>query len=254
MSESRNVYQRINAVKRGLRTTSLKKTGVNTFSKYNYMNLTDFEDTLEDLCDKEGINTLFQWYPEKVILKITNVDNPSEFIEVCSPTAACGIKGATEVQNLGGMQTYLRRYLFTSTFGIAEHDALEEQAPEDKNIKKYKPEPPKAPQKPTPAKAPEPPKEKDWKETLQESNNIEPLIDSPRSKEAYVALIGHFGYHKDDRDSEQNKKALADTKAWMMETFGEIVQPMHFSEEQVEIALNFLSKQGPESFVDDNIA
>lgn len=253
MSE-RNVYQRINAVKRGLRTTSLKKTGVNTFSKYNYMNLTDFEDTLEDLCDKEGINTLFQWYPEKVILKITNVDNPSEFIEVCSPTAACGIKGATEVQNLGGMQTYLRRYLFTSTFGIAEHDALEEQAPEDKNVKKYKPEPPKAPQTPAPAKAPEPPKEKDWKETLQQTQTQAPVQDSPRSKDAYVRLIGHFGYSKEYRDGPQNRQALDATKAWMTATFGKVIEPLHFTEEQVDKTYEFLKSQGPESFVDDNIA
>jgi hypothetical protein len=35
------------------------------------------------------------------------------------------LKGCHEVQNLGAVQTYLRRYLWTTAMEIVEHDALD---------------------------------------------------------------------------------------------------------------------------------
>jgi hypothetical protein len=35
------------------------------------------------------------------------------------------LKGCHEVQNLGAVQTYLRRYLWTTAFEVVEHDALD---------------------------------------------------------------------------------------------------------------------------------
>ncbi len=230
MSETRNVWQRINAVKRGLRGVSLKKSGKNTFSKYEYMELNDFENALEDFCDKEGINTMFFWYTDKAVLRVTNVEDPKDFVEVCSPVVDCGIKGASPIQNLGGMQTYLRRYLFTSTFGIAEHDMLEEQAPENKVSG-------------------------EWKETIQRNQPAPtPTQFSPQSKDAYLSLLAFYGYHKEDRDSDKNKKALESAKGWMTNNFGSVINPLQFTQEQVDKTYAFLKSQGPETFVDDVVA
>lgn len=230
MSETKliNVWQRINAVKRGLRGVSLKKSGKNTFSKYEYMELNDFENALEDFCDKEGINTMFFWYTDKAILRVTNIEDPSDFVEICSPVVDCGIKGASPIQNLGGMQTYLRRYLFTSTFGIAEHDMLEEQAPDGKVAG-------------------------EWKESVPMNQPAQPQV-SAQSKDAYLSLIAFYGYHKEDRNSEKNKTALENAKKWMSDTFGSVLNPLQFTQEQVDRTYAFLKSQGPESFVDDQIA
>lgn len=227
MSEdTRNVWKRINAVKKGLRNTSLKKSGKNTFSKYEYMELNDFENALEDLCDKEGINTMFFWFTDKAVLRITNVDDPKDTVEVCSPVVDCGIKGASPIQNLGGMQTYLRRYLFTSTFGIAEHDIIEQQAPENKQAGEWK--------QSIPAQQPQP-------------------QASPNGKETYLALISHFGFNKAERDSEKSKTAVDKAKEWMAENLGAVINPLQFTPEQVDKTLSFLNSQGPESFVDDEL-
>ena len=227
MSESRNVWQRINAVKRGLRGVSLKKSGKTPFSNHEYMELNDFENALEDFCDKEGINTMFFWYTDKAILRVTNVEDPSDYVEICSPVAACGIKSASPIQNLGGLQTYLRRYLFTSTFGIAEHDMLEEQTPDGKVAG-------------------------EWKENATMNQPAQPLF-SAQSKDAYLSLIAFYGYHKEDRDSEKNKAALETAKKWMSDTFGSVLNPLQFTQEQVDRTYAFLRSQGPESFVDDQV-
>ncbi len=223
MSE-RNVWMRINAVKKGLRNTKLSKTGRNKFSNYDYMELNDFENVLEDLCDKEGINTTFFWYPDKAVLKITNVENPTDFVEVCSPVVDCGIKGASPIQNLGGMQTYIRRYLFTSTFGIAEHDIIEQQSNENKQAG-------------------------EWKQNIKQPTQ---QTFSPQSKDAYIKLINFYGYHKGG-DEEKNKTAIENTKKWMTENLGAVVNPLQFTQEQVDKTFAFLSNQGPESFVDDEL-
>lgn len=224
MSEARNVWQRINAVKRGLRGVSLKKSGKNSFSKYEYMELNDFENALEDFCDKEGINTMFFWYTDKAVLRVTNIEDPKDFVEICSPVVDCGIKGASPIQNLGGMQTYLRRYLFVSTFGIAEHDLVEQQSPKDKRQGEWKQEVPQTPA--TSVEAPKP---------------------SPNSLKAYMSLLQYLGYDG-DKGSEKSTKALADSKDWMVKNFGQVVAPTLFTEEQVG-KVNAL--MAPENFQSD---
>ena len=226
--DTRNIYEKINAVKKGLRSVTLNKSGKNKFSNYSYMELTDFEDTLEDLCDKEGINTLFRWYSDRVEMTITNMDHPSEFIMVPAPLATCGIKGATEIQNLGGSMTYLRRYLFVSTFGISEHDALEEQAPQNKVAK-------------------------EWPNQQAVQNQPAPQAQpSPDGKTAYFALLNFFGYDMNNRNSEESKKALEKKDFWMNSNFGGPILPTNFTAEHVKKINDFISS-GPENFKSDPI-
>jgi hypothetical protein len=46
--------------------------------------------------------------------------------------SSAALKGCHDVQNLGAVQTYLRRYLWTNAFEIVEHDALDATTGEDK--------------------------------------------------------------------------------------------------------------------------
>ena len=58
-------------------------------------------------------------------MTITDVDKPEDKIEFKCPMSSAALKGCHEVQNLGAVQTYLRRYLWTNAFEIVEHDALD---------------------------------------------------------------------------------------------------------------------------------
>jgi hypothetical protein len=53
------------------------------------------------------------------------VENPEEVITISSPMSSAALKGCHEVQNLGAVQTYLRRYLWVAALEIVEHDAID---------------------------------------------------------------------------------------------------------------------------------
>jgi len=58
-------------------------------------------------------------------MQIINIDKPEEVITIISPMSTAALKGCHEVQNLGAVQTYIRRYLWVAALEIVEHDALD---------------------------------------------------------------------------------------------------------------------------------
>ena len=50
--------------------------------------------------------------------------------------SSAALKGCHEVQNLGAVQTYLRRYLWVTAMEIVEHDALDSSEPLKPEAKK----------------------------------------------------------------------------------------------------------------------
>ena len=57
---------------------------------------------------------------------LTIYDTDSDaVISFTSPMSSAALKGCHDVQNLGAVQSYLRRYLWQNCFEIVEHDALD---------------------------------------------------------------------------------------------------------------------------------
>jgi hypothetical protein len=75
-----------------------------------------------------GICGTVTFYTDIAILTITDMDDVTQFIEFKSPMSSAALKGCHDVQNLGAVQTYLRRYLWTNAFEIVEHDAIDASA------------------------------------------------------------------------------------------------------------------------------
>jgi hypothetical protein len=62
----------------------------------------------------------------KQMASLTIFDTETEgSVVFYSPMSSAALKGCHDVQNLGAVQTYLRRYLWTNAFEIVEHDALD---------------------------------------------------------------------------------------------------------------------------------
>jgi hypothetical protein len=53
-------------------------------------------------------------------------------ITITSPMSSAALKGCHDVQNLGAVQTYQRRYLWQSALEIVEHDALDATTGQEK--------------------------------------------------------------------------------------------------------------------------
>jgi hypothetical protein len=65
------------------------------------------------------------FYTDIAILTIVDVDKPEDKIEFKSPMSTAELKGCHAIQNLGAVQTYLRRYLWVAAMEIVEHDSLD---------------------------------------------------------------------------------------------------------------------------------
>jgi hypothetical protein len=128
-----NVYQRLNLAREAFHQTKLKKTGHNKFANYYYFELGDFLIPALQIFNNHGLTGIISFGKETADMRIVNNDKPEEVILIESPMSTAALKGCHEVQNLGAVQTYLRRYLWVAALEIVEHDALD-QPINEKNV------------------------------------------------------------------------------------------------------------------------
>lgn len=117
-----NIYEKMQKAKVELQKKDLKKTGENKFSNYKYYELGDFIPAINEICEKIGLFTQVNFEPEFAILTIINTEKTDERLEYMSQMVKTTLKGCNEIQALGGIQTYQRRYLYMNAFEISEND------------------------------------------------------------------------------------------------------------------------------------
>lgn len=120
-----NIYEKINKVKYGILSAKLKKSGFNKFSNFSYYELADIIPTIIILCNENKLMTQFTFDKDYARLIIIDVDKPMDVLAYTSPMKELQIKGANEIQALGGIETYQRRYLYLMAFDIIESDMFD---------------------------------------------------------------------------------------------------------------------------------
>lgn len=120
-----NIYQRLNAARADFHELELKKSGHNKFAGYNYFELGDFVVPALNLFDKHGICATISFTSTEARMDIINTADPADRLVITSPMSTAQLKGCHEVQNLGAVQTYTRRYLWVAALEIVEHDAVD---------------------------------------------------------------------------------------------------------------------------------
>ena len=120
-----NVYQKLNEARRVFHKEKLKKSGHNKFANYYYFELGDFIIPALEIFNDLGLTSVITFGTEVAVMNIYNNEKPEEWITLNSPMSTAALKGCHEVQNLGAVQTYLRRYLWVAALEIVEHDALD---------------------------------------------------------------------------------------------------------------------------------
>lgn len=119
-----SVYKKLQEARILLQNTKLNKSGKNKFAGYEYFELTDFLPAIQTICQKVGLCGVVSFTAETAYLTIHDTDGEG-FTTFTSPMSSAALKGCHDVQNLGAVQTYLRRYLWTNAFELCEHDALD---------------------------------------------------------------------------------------------------------------------------------
>jgi hypothetical protein len=127
-----NVYQKLNEARDIFHQAKLKKSGHNKFANYYYFELGDFVIPALEIFRSVGLTSVIRFGIDQAVMEIVNTDKPEDKIIITSPMSSAALKGCHEVQNLGAVQTYIRRYLWVAALEIVEHDALDGTVGSDK--------------------------------------------------------------------------------------------------------------------------
>jgi hypothetical protein len=155
----------------------LEKTGKNSFAGYKYFELGDFLPAVQLIFEQLGLCGIVSYDNEYASLCITDTDDGTT-IRITSPMATAQLKGAHEIQNLGAVETYQRRYLWMTAMELVENDPIDSSPPIEKPLVKVPkletlPEPKYKVENPKPTM----PKESKEFHGLKEIGVAEPMVE-----------------------------------------------------------------------------
>lgn len=141
-TENMSLMEKMTQARLDLQRMNIKKTGWNEYSKYHYFQLADVLPIINELADKYRFFAWISYGIETASMTITDLDSPSSTLEIVSPMSTASLKASHEVQNLGAVQTYLRRYFYMTAFEIVEFDEIDatydKNAPAQKKVTYHK--------------------------------------------------------------------------------------------------------------------
>lgn len=123
-----SVYTKLNEARTAFHQLKLEKTGLNKFANYKYFELADFLIPALRIMKDAGLCAFISFNNELATMTVVDIET-NEHLYITSPMSSAALKGCHDVQNLGAVQTYLRRYLWVAALEIVEHDALDSSEP-----------------------------------------------------------------------------------------------------------------------------
>lgn len=162
-----NIYEKISAVRVALLKSGIAKEKSGAKNYYKYIDLPQIEGIITEECAKVGLLTIVDFPDGHASITAIDLENPmpkmelgygtqpsSVTITVPCDSSMVDIQGSQPIQKVGGMMTYMRRYLYMTLFAISEHDAVEgigklsqETANDMEEIEKSKEETPSDPKR-----------------------------------------------------------------------------------------------------------
>ena len=119
-----SVHKKIMQARISLQNSKLTKSGNNKFAGYKYFELGDFLPAAQRIFAELELCGIVSFGAEEATLTITDTEDNSQIV-ITSPMSTAALKGCHAVQNLGAVQTYIRRYLWVAALEIVEHDAID---------------------------------------------------------------------------------------------------------------------------------
>ena len=150
MEQKKSLNDSIISIRVKLQNAKLKKTGNNSFAGFDYFELSDFLPKLNELMLEEGVNDLFTIETdlnETMVAKLTLIkgdetqdyrmpfkifDTPLTFKKDKKGEYMKDREGnyiqvpsMQDIQYLGALNTYYKRYLYLNAFGITDGDVID---------------------------------------------------------------------------------------------------------------------------------
>ena len=119
------VYEKLNDARLAFQKKNVKKSGQNKFAGYSYYELADILPAINEIAKELKFSCVVTFGTEIAQLEFIDSEKPQDRINFLSPMSKASLKGCHEVQNLGAVETYIKRYLYQNCFEIVENDALD---------------------------------------------------------------------------------------------------------------------------------
>lgn len=131
------IYEKLQQARVQLQKKKLKKSGLNSYSKFEYFELSDFLPTVNEIFLSLKMSSNFSMLKDCATLTLYDWEDKSE-TTFTTPSEELDLKGCNKVQALGGVHTYLKRYLYMNALEIVEADMFDKVAGRDKEPEKVK--------------------------------------------------------------------------------------------------------------------
>ena len=134
----KTLNQSIIAIRVSLQNAKLKKSGKNKFAGFDYFELSDFLPKLNELMEAEGVNDRYYIKDDYAVLELIKGEEVNSYtmpfvmfetpvnIKVDGATGETReVKTMQDIQYLGALNTYYKRYLYLNAFGITDGEVID---------------------------------------------------------------------------------------------------------------------------------
>jgi hypothetical protein len=118
------IFEKLIEARLRFQNAGVKKSGNNKFAGYTYYELADILPETNKLANELKFCCVVNFTDEKATLDFCDLEADAK-ITFTSPMSSASLKGCHEVQNLGAVETYIKRYLYQNCFEIVEGDVLD---------------------------------------------------------------------------------------------------------------------------------
>lgn len=131
-----SVYKKLMDARLEMQDVPLKKSGRNDYAGYDYFTLADFLPEAQRIFRDHGLCGIVSFTAETATLEVVDIEKPDGArIVFTSPMGSANLKGCHEVQNIGAVESYQRRYLWMVAYEIVEPEALDATQGKPKGVK-----------------------------------------------------------------------------------------------------------------------
>ncbi len=126
---TKSLNESIITIRVALQNAGLKKSGKNKYAGFEYFELADFLPKLNELMLEEGLNDKFFIKEDYAILEIQKGEEINTYTMpfklFATPLNKNGQPSMQDIQYLGALNTYYKRYLYLNAFGITDGEIID---------------------------------------------------------------------------------------------------------------------------------
>ena len=129
IKKEKNLNESVISIRVKLQNAKLRKSGHNRFAGFDYFELADFLPKLNELMLEENINDIFLITEKEAKLTLIKGEEKQEYVipftQFSTPLNKNGQPSMQDIQYLGALNTYYKRYLYLNAFGITDGEIID---------------------------------------------------------------------------------------------------------------------------------